>query len=162
MRWAMPITRHVWMGRFDDVIESILLPNIHIQTSTSQMRIWSYWSVKKMSCNVSHHVMTSLNISNFLFWQVLMFLKISKLRTCKNEFEIKSTQFVRSGTPDYCKDIPVIIPKWHMFRNNYAKSISQVFKTWSHGKQCNTKYYSHDTPMKSVRSGRHFRLKMTP
>jgi len=35
----MLITRHVQMGRFDDVIESILWPSIHIQTSTSQMRI---------------------------------------------------------------------------------------------------------------------------
>jgi hypothetical protein len=35
----MLITRHVQMGRFDDVIEIILLPSVHIRTSTSQTRI---------------------------------------------------------------------------------------------------------------------------
>jgi len=65
----MPITRHVQMGRLDDVIKCILLSSVHIRTSTSQMRIWLYWSVKKLS-NASHHVMTSLSVSN-------LFLKIA-------------------------------------------------------------------------------------
>ena len=55
----MPITRHVQIGRYNDVIGSILLQIVYIQTSTSQMKTWSYRSVKKLSHNLSHHVMTS-------------------------------------------------------------------------------------------------------
>jgi len=63
----MLITRHVQIGRFNDVIGSISLQMVYIQTFTSQMKTWSYQSVKKLSHNISHHVMTTSECFKFYF-----------------------------------------------------------------------------------------------